>query len=102
MATVRITPRAREDIRTIGRYTLEKWGRTQRNIYLQKLDKRFQWLSENPKLGRHRPDIEEGYYCFPQGVHLVFYIIRENGIDIIGIPHQSMDILNYFSTTEEL
>ncbi len=93
----RITPRAKEDLKKIGYYTLERWGKEQRNTYLRNLDKRFQWLSENPQLGRHRPDIEEGYYCFPQGEHLVFYTIQELGIIIIGVPHQKIDITNYFS-----
>ena len=97
MPNFRITPRAMADLKNIGRYTLEKWGKKQRDIYLRNLDKRFQWLADDPQLGRHRPDIEKGYYCFPQGSHLVFYIMRDSGIDIIGIPHQNMDIINYFS-----
>jgi toxin ParE1/3/4 len=98
MPDFRITPRAREDLKSIGRYTLRVWERRQRDTYLRNLDKRFQWLAENPRLGKHRPDIQEGYYCFLQGSHLVFYILRERGIDIIGIPHQNMDIISYFDT----
>jgi len=97
MPGFRITPRARDDLKNIGRYTLKIWGKEQRDTYLKNLDKRFAWLAENPRLGRHRPDVQEGYYCFPQGSHLVFYILRDNGIDIIGVPHQDMDILNYFN-----
>lgn len=97
MADFRITPRARDDLLNIGRYTLRMWGRTQRNIYLRNLDKRFQWLADHPRLGKHRADIQEGYYSFLEGSHLIFYIIREGGIDIIGIPHQNMDIENYFN-----
>ncbi len=97
MPDFRITPRARDDLLNIGRYTLEIWDRQQRDIYLRNLDERFQWLAQNPRLGRPRPDIQEGYYCFPQGSHLVFYIMRDAGIDIIGIPHQNMDIQNVFN-----
>ena len=97
MPDFRITPRARDDLLSIGRYTFEIWGRQQRDMYLRNLDDRFQWLAENPRLGHLRSDVQAGYYCFHQGSHLVFYIMRENGIDIIGIPHQNMDILNYFN-----
>lgn len=97
MPGFRITPRARDDLKNIGRYTLKIWGKQQRDIYLKNLDKRFAWLAKNPRLGKHRPDIQKGYYCFPQGSHLVVYILRDNGIDIIGVPHQDMDILNYFN-----
>lgn len=68
----RVTPRALKDLENIGRYTLERWGAKQRNEYLRAIDKRFAWLAENPLLGKHRPDIEHGFYCFPQGSHLIF------------------------------
>lgn len=97
--TYRVTPRAQQDLRNIGRYTFKKWGREQRNAYLRAIERRFELIADNPHIGRHRPDVKEGYYSFPQGSHVIFYLIRENGIDIIGIPHQRMDILNYFSAT---
>ncbi|MCB1777443.1 MAG: type II toxin-antitoxin system RelE/ParE family toxin [Candidatus Competibacteraceae bacterium] len=97
MSDFRVTPRAKEDLKNIGHYTLKKWGRKQRDIYLMDLDKRFTWLARNPHIGKQRPDVQEGYYCFPQGSHLVFYLLRENGIDIIGILHQNMDVQNYFN-----
>lgn len=97
-ATFRITPRAEQDLIKIGHYTTRQWGVTQRNNYLRDLDKRFQWLAEHPKLGKARPDIEEGYYCYLQGSHLIFYQLNPQGIDIIGLPHKSMDIENYFDS----
>jgi toxin ParE1/3/4 len=96
MPDFKVTPRARDDLKRIGRYTLKIWGRKQRDVYLKNLDSRFQWLADNPSLGKHRPDVQEGYYYFAQGSHLVFYMVRDHGIDIIGIPHQNMDIQNYF------
>lgn len=92
----RITPRAAQDLRSIARYTLQTWGRKQRETYLRAIDRRFSWLAENPMLGRHRPDVREGYYSYPQGSHVIFYLVREGGIDIIGVPHQRMDVMNYF------
>lgn len=96
MLGVRVTPRAQIDLKSIGRYTGQRWGRSQRNIYLKALEKRFFWLAENPKLGKHREDVSEGYYCFPQGEHIIFYLIGHEYIDIIGIPHKEMDIAAYF------
>lgn len=94
-AAFRLTLRALDDLRAIGRYTLELWGREQRNRYLEAIDTRFYWLADNPELGRKRYDIAPGYRCFAQGQHLIFYKVRDGGIDIIGIPHQSMDIRPY-------
>ncbi len=93
----RITPKAAQDLRNIGRYTQNTWGRRQRDTYLRAFEKRFAWLAEQPDRGKHRQDVKEGYYSYLQGAHVVFYLIRDDGIDIIGIPHQRMDIMNYFS-----
>lgn len=93
---VRVTPRARDDLKNIGRYTEQTWGKAQRNRYLKSIDTRFHWLAENPRLGKHRTDICEGYYSFPEGQHVIFYQVGANTIDIIGIPHKEMDIISYF------
>ncbi|HMB16427.1 MAG TPA: hypothetical protein VKN62_08935 [Pelovirga sp.] len=47
-------------------------------------------------MGKHRLDVAKGYYSFPQGEHVVFYLIWEKGIDIIGVPHKQMDTITYF------
>lgn len=99
-AQFRITSRAKADLRNIWHYTRESWSEEQADSYIRELYKRFEWLALRPRNGRHRPDIAEGYYCFPQGRHLVFYLIHDGGIDIIGVPHKAMDIVNYFDSDE--
>lgn len=96
MPTFKITPRARDVLKNIGRYTERQWGKNQRNAYLQDFEKRFRWLAENPQLGKHRSDVIEGYYSCPQGQHVIFYLIDQECIEIIGIPHKEMDIVSYF------
>ena len=94
---VRVTPRAKIDLLEIAKYTELTWGKLQRNKYLKNLDARFSWLSKNPLLGKHRIDVHPLYYSFPEGQHVIFYLIRDSSIDIIGIPHKDMDILSHFS-----
>lgn len=60
-----------------GRYTEPQWGKSQRNSYLQEFEKRFRWLAENPRLEKHRSDVTEGYYSYPQGQHVIFYLIGQ-------------------------
>lgn len=98
MQRVRVTPRARNDLQTIGRYTAKKWGKTQRNAYLKAIERRFYWLAENPRAGRRRQDIHEDYCCFPQGEHIIFYVICNNAISIIGVLHRAMDLESQFSS----
>ena len=95
-----LTLRAKEDLRGIWNYTLEAWNEAQADAYLTDLYERFGWLADDPQLGKHRREVCEGYYCFPQGSHLGFYLIRDTEIDIIGVPHKEMDILNFFETAE--
>jgi toxin ParE1/3/4 len=79
------------DLESIWLHRYQEWGTEQADQYLRSLFSRFSWLSENPRLGKQRTDITPGYYCFPEGMHLTFYAIAQDGIDIIGIPHQNMD-----------
>lgn len=95
----RVTPRARDDLLNIARYTENLWGKKQRDIYLKLIEKRFAWLAENPLLGKHRTDIQLGYYSFVQGQHVIFYLVGQNVIDIIGVLHQQMDIVGYFNVS---
>ena len=91
----RIRQLAAEDLEQIWLYTFQQWCAEQADQYLRSLFDRFTWLAEYPKLGKVRDDIKPGYFCFPEGRHLVFYIITNAGIEIIGIPHQSMDVINH-------
>ena len=87
---------ARTDLEEIWLFTFEEWGLEQADKYLNSLLSRIEWLSKNPYTGKDREDIKKGYYCFPEGMHLVFYTMTEYGIDIIGVPHQNMDVVSHF------
>lgn len=96
-ARYRVTPRARADLVAIARYTRDVWGMAKRDAYLRRLTARFDWLSRNPELGRPRPELMENVRSFPEGAHLIVY--RQTGeiIEILGVPHKSMDIDSRFS-----
>lgn len=90
--TFRLTPRAADDLDAIADYTMETWGFDQLGQYLRALNTRFEWLAEHPMAGRERGDVHPGYRSFPEGSHVIFYMVVDDGVDIIGIPHKSMDI----------
>ncbi len=87
---------ALNDLESIWLYSYQEWGVEQADQYIRSLLYRFAWLAENPQLGKQRAEIKPGYHCFPEGMHLIFYKITQDGIDIIGIPHQNMDFIAYF------
>jgi toxin ParE1/3/4 len=97
----RVTPRAFEDLKTIGRYTLRQWGRDQRDAYLRGIDARFHWLARHPQSGRKRDEIAPEYRSFPHQAHMIFYLIRDGGIDIIAVLHQAMDVPRHLGANEE-
>ena len=88
---------ARQDIISIRDYTMDTWGEEQVSIYLSQLEQRFEWLAQNPQLGKKRDDVKEGYRSYPEGRHVIFYRMTEGAMEIIGVPHQSEDIDEQFS-----
>ena len=89
-----LTPRAAADIDLIADYTIETWGLGQLETYLQFLHNSFEWLADNPFADRDRKDLHPGYRSYPGGRHLIFYIVNDDHVDIIGIPHKSKDLHN--------
>ncbi len=93
---------AEQDLEVIWLYSLEQWGIQQADAYIHSLTNRFLWLSEQPLLGKRRDDIKKTYYSFPEGEHVIFYKVRtDKQIDIIGIPHHSMDIVSHINPEEK-
>ena len=89
-------------MRSIWEFSYDNWGESQADKYITQINERINWLAHQPRAGKHRPDICQGYYCFPQGAHLIFYLINDTKscITIIGIPRQEMDVLDYFDSEE--
>jgi toxin ParE1/3/4 len=94
-ASYTIRKLAENYLEQIWLYTFHEWGIEQADKYIHNLISRFLWLSKNPQVGKRRDDIKPGYYCFPEGRHLIFYTITKSGIQVIGVPHQSMDIMGH-------
>ena len=96
MVNFQLTELAKQDLRSIGRYTQTTWGREQRNIYLAKIDAAFQLLTMEPQLGKSCDDLRAGYRKYPVGKHLIFYRQSANSLEIIRILHERMDITARF------
>jgi toxin ParE1/3/4 len=97
MPTFILAPRAKADLKEIGRYTKKTWGIEQRNKYLFGVEKRFRWLVKNAQAGMHRPEIHDGYYSFPHEQHVIFYTQSDNqSINIIGIVGAGQNLEKYF------
>ncbi len=91
MAKFRLTEPAKIHLKEIGRYTLRLWGKHQRNDYLGALDARFHILAVSPKQGQSRDEIHPDLRSWHEGSHVIFYLVRKQEIQIVGILHEKMD-----------
>ena len=93
MPSFTLTNLAKADLKQIGRYTQEKWGRDQRDKYLTMLDTCFHKLAANPLKSKDCSDIRNGYRKLNTGRHVIFYRrTLPDTIEIIRALHASMDI----------
>ena len=93
MPSFSLTNMAKADLKEIARFTQNRWGREQRNLYLQMLDVSFQQLAANPLKGKDCSDIRIGYRKLNAGSHAIFY--RQTLVDtieIVRVLHGHMDI----------
>ncbi len=87
-----LTRRARLDIREIGRFTQERWGLAQAEVYLRAIENALDMIAQHPAIGRSRDEVREGYRSFPTGSHIVFYRPRGRDVEIVRVLHGRMDL----------
>ena len=90
-----LRPKARADLEAIWDYTVGTWGREQAKTYLRALNHTFKSVAKKPELGRIYDEVYEGLRVYPSGKHLIFYFSTENGIDIVRVLHERMDITSH-------
>lgn len=92
MAEYRLSGRAEADLAGIADYTIEQFGIEQARRYRDELEKCFQSLAEHPKLGHGAEHLTPSLRRFEHRSHVVFYVPQENGVLIIRVLHDSMDV----------
>jgi toxin ParE1/3/4 len=81
---------ARLDLIEIADYTVDSWGLSQAERYLDGLDDCFKQLVQSPRLGRTCDQIRRGYRRIEQAKHVIIYRADADGVFICRILHQSM------------
>ncbi len=92
MIAIRIRPRARQDLGAIWRYTRDRRGEPQADLYLRQLDAGIQSLSDYPDIGESCDHIRAGYRKLHVNRHLVFCRRSDVQIEVIRVLHQAMDV----------
>jgi len=84
-------PLADADLRKIWRDTYKDWGQAQADKYLREIGVALQNLKDNPRMGRERDEIREGYRSLVVRQHLIFYVIQDQKISVRRVLHGRMD-----------
>ncbi|ACD96298.1 type II toxin-antitoxin system RelE/ParE family toxin [Trichlorobacter lovleyi] len=93
MPSFTLTNMAKADLKEIAKFTQNRWGREQRDLYLQMLDVSFRQLAVNPLKGKDCSDIRIGYRKLLAGSHVIFYRqTLTDTIEIVRVLHGHMDI----------
>ena len=94
---LRLTPEARDDLSDILQYSLEMWGRAQRDRYRALIQRTLRNLARFPDIGRQRDELGEGWRSFPVGQHLVFYWTTDRELIVARIMHSGRDAASELS-----
>lgn len=90
MSKFKITEDAQEDLVGIRQYTLENWGSTQSQKYLEELKQKLLLIAENPLIGKTREDIGKKICSFSHGSHMLYYTLVRKQIVLFAVLHTSM------------
>jgi toxin ParE1/3/4 len=83
---------AKQDLIDIWFYTFGQWGETQANTYLDDLEVALFLLAEQPLICRERTEFIPPVRIHHHAHHLIVYLVVDDGINIVRVLHEHMDI----------
>lgn len=85
-----ISEAASADLQEIWFYSADQWGVAKADAYTDEIDALLEDLAEDRKAGRTVAE-RRGYYRYPIGRHVIFYMFTDESITVMRVLHQSMD-----------
>lgn len=92
MACIYKQQQAKQDLVDIWLYTYGQWGEKQADKYLDDLEAALHLLAEQPLICRERREFTPPVRIHNHAHHLIVYLIEDDGINIVRVLHESMDI----------
>ncbi len=86
-----LTLAALDDLRSIGAYTLDRWGPVQEQQYLDLLWDKFETIIREPSKFRFREELFPGCQIAAEGKHVILFRIRKDVLQIVRVLHGAMD-----------
>lgn len=92
MARIVRRPRAEVDLLFIWGYIANESNEDRADRYLRRLNDVISYLAQQPLMGRPRPEIDEGIRSFVAESHLIFYLVLEDGMEVVRVLHGSQEL----------
>ena len=96
MKTVKLTPKASQDLEDIWFYGYRHFGEVQADKYINHISDIFRILSEN-SIGTPRPELGEYINALPFERHIIYFLQTYTDIIIIRILSQHQDAGRYLN-----
>ncbi|MFK8048998.1 MAG: type II toxin-antitoxin system RelE/ParE family toxin [Halioglobus sp.] len=89
-----------QDLIDIWLYTFKEWGEQQADKYLDELDVVIKQLAGQPLICRERTELEPPVRIHHHGHHLIVYLALADGINLVRVLHESMDVDSHLEDSE--
>lgn len=96
MKTVKLTPKASQDLEDIWYYGYHHFGEEQADRYINQISGIFQILSEN-NIGTPRPELGEHIRVLPVERHMIYFLQTDYDIIMIRILSQHQDAVRHLN-----
>ncbi len=83
---------AENDLIEIYRYGFINYGESKADLYIEALKEKYQFLADMPNLCTDREEFNPSIKIHHHKKHLIIYVIETNGILIVRVLHERMDI----------
>jgi toxin ParE1/3/4 len=84
-------PQAETDITLIWQFVADDSVKSADTL-LDRIERTFDMLAENPLAGRARDDLALSLRSFPVGSYVIFYIPLPDGIEVVRVMNGRQDI----------
>ena len=101
MKRLDLTEIAREDLKSVRRYSQKAWGSDRTVQYMAELRDVMKGLGAGTMVSRNRDDLRPGLHMATSGSHCVFFEIDESRILVVRVLHDRMDYPRHLSTSSE-
>ena len=99
MAKFHLSNKAVDDLDSIWLYTMETWSEDQADSYYRELVMACQDIANHPAyLDKDFKEIMPGLFGHHCNKHLIFYVLVEDGVEIVRILHEKMDFGRHISS----